>query len=414
MNHFDDNETISLEVIDATLAGEAVEPEYAELAELTLILAGQRPLPEGEFTAALDDRVARRFARPASAPARRSLRRWVFAPGAAVGALAAVIAVVVLSGGIGSGGESSSSSSSAAASGSASPSAPVRASAGSSASKAAHGPATLGSSASRSQAAPAAAQSSSSAGASGQSQPLTADSAPVPTTTGRQIVQSAQLSLTTKPSNVDGIAQQVFDVIAAQNGVVRSSQVTAANNANGYAQFQLSVPSSNLGQTMAALSRLHGANVVSRTDSTRDITQQVGGVGMRLADARALHRALLGKLAAATTTDEIDKLNAQIGAVEARIAGLESSLRSLHRQVNFSNISLTINAAMVPGHPVATGCGFPIGKAAHDARRVLVVAAGVALITLAVLVPLGIVIALALWIVHAVRQRRREQALDLV
>ena len=43
MHPFDDNEMTTLEVIDATLAGEAVEPEYADLAELTLILAGQRP-----------------------------------------------------------------------------------------------------------------------------------------------------------------------------------------------------------------------------------------------------------------------------------------------------------------------------------------------------------------------------------
>ena len=203
-------------------------------------------------------------------------------------------------------------------------------------------------------------------------------------------------------------------MIAAQNGVVKSSQVTAANNANGYAQFELSVPSANLGLTMAALSRLHGASVISRTDSTQDITQQVGGVGMRLADARALHTALVRKLAAATTTAEIDSLNAQIGAVEARIARLESSLRSLHRQVSFSGISLTVNAAMVPGHPVAGGGSFTLGKAAHDAGRVLVIAAGVALITLAVLVPLGMVVAVALWVAFAIRRRRREQALDLV
>ena len=63
MHPFDDNEMTTLEVIDATLAGEAVEPEYAELAELTLILAGQRPVPRPAFTDALDDRVARRFAR---------------------------------------------------------------------------------------------------------------------------------------------------------------------------------------------------------------------------------------------------------------------------------------------------------------------------------------------------------------
>ena len=75
MDQFDDSETIALEVIDATLAGEAVEPEYADLAELTLILAGQRPVPSTAFAAELDERVARRFSRPAPAPARRQRRR---------------------------------------------------------------------------------------------------------------------------------------------------------------------------------------------------------------------------------------------------------------------------------------------------------------------------------------------------
>ena len=41
----------ALAVIDATLAGDAVEPEDADLAELTLILAGQRPVPSRQFSA---------------------------------------------------------------------------------------------------------------------------------------------------------------------------------------------------------------------------------------------------------------------------------------------------------------------------------------------------------------------------
>jgi len=39
---------------------------------------------------------------------------------------------------------------------------------------------------------------------------------------------------------------------------------------------------------------------------------------------------------------------------------------------------------------------------------------GVALITLAVLVPVGMLVALGLWLAYAIRRRRREQALDLV
>ncbi|MGB9183672.1 MAG: hypothetical protein WCB67_06370, partial [Solirubrobacteraceae bacterium] len=60
MRQFDEESQRALAVIDETLAGEAVAPEDAELAELTLILAEQRPEPSAAFTAALDQRVAQR------------------------------------------------------------------------------------------------------------------------------------------------------------------------------------------------------------------------------------------------------------------------------------------------------------------------------------------------------------------
>ena len=206
----------------------------------------------------------------------------------------------------------------------------------------------------------------------------------------------------------------MFDVVGTENGVVNSSNVTAANNSTGYAEFELSVPSANLGQTMAALSRLRGASVLSRTDATQDVTGQLGGAGRRLADARELRTSLLRKLEIATTTAAIDSLDAQIRDANASIARDLATLRAMHRQVDFSSISVTINAALAPGHPVAHSGGFTIGRAAHDAGRVLVVAAGVALITLAVLVPVGMLVALGLWLAYAIRRRRREQALDLV
>jgi hypothetical protein len=59
------------------------------------------------------------------------------------------------------------------------------------------------------------------------------------------------------------------------------------------------------------------------------------------------------------------------------------------------------------------GSGFTLHRAAHDALRVLTVAAGIALIALAVMVPAGLLGALGLWAFAAIRRRRREQALDL-
>jgi hypothetical protein len=429
MQPFDDNETVSLEVIDATLAGEAVEPEYAELAELTLILAGQRPLPSAEFASELDERVARRFAPAPVAGTKHARRWWVFAPGAAIAVAAAAAVAIVISGGgqpaqiNGTPGPVIASSSSAAAS---APARPIRAAANGAAKAP---PSALGAHSSASGSAGAAsgsagAASGSAGAASGSAGAASSSAAPVlspapgipaPSTAGRQVIQSAQLSLSTRPRNVDAVAQQVFDVIAAQNGVVENSQVTATNNASGYAQFQLSVPSANLSQTMGDLSRLHGASVASRTDATQDINGQVGAAGRALADARALRTALLRQLQNATTTNAIDSLKTQIRDAEASISSDLATLNKLHHQVDFSQIALTINAASVPPvHPVASGDSFTLGKAAHDAGRVLVVAAGVALITLAVLVPIAMVVAVVLWIAYAIRRRRREQALDLV
>ena len=85
-------------------------------------------------------------------------------------------------------------------------------------------------------------------------------------------------------------------MIGQVNGIVQNSTVTQGGLA-GYANFQLSVPSGALGQTLTQLSSLTYAQVVSRTDTSQDITGQYGAAAARLADARALRTSLLKQLA---------------------------------------------------------------------------------------------------------------------
>ena len=280
-----------LEAIDATLAGEPVAPRHAEVAELALLLVATRPEPQAEFAALLDAQVSSRFAPVTTTPPagfRARFSSW-FGPvaGLAAGAVAVVLAVVVL----GSGGGGSSSSSSA---GSAAPPVPSRT-------------AKSPSRALTPEAAPTAAQSSA----------TTTASAPAPAPNGRKVTQSAQLALSAPPSHIDSVAQEVFDVVGRENGVVNSSNVTASST--GYAQFQLSVPSSALAATMTSLSQLRYASVSSRTDSTQDVNGQYLSDQRQLADDRALRTSLLKQLANATTQAQIDSLNAQIHDAEASI-----------------------------------------------------------------------------------------------
>ena len=52
----------TLDAIDATLAGEPVDGRYAEVAEIALLLASDKPQIPPAFAHSLDQKVERRFA----------------------------------------------------------------------------------------------------------------------------------------------------------------------------------------------------------------------------------------------------------------------------------------------------------------------------------------------------------------
>lgn len=412
----------TLEAIDATLAGDPVDPRHAELAELALLLAADKPVIEEGFARLLDEQVRDRAKPKAVAltgrrqPVKPSRRRranwWVWAPASAVAAslLAAVVIVA---------GEGRNGSSGAGAFGTtvtpSTPRALSLAPAGTpkrALAKAKPEPPVTATQATvnGSSSGGSASASSTSAGSNGQLAPIPEPLQPP--THGRKLIQGAQLSLMTSPQRVDQVSQEVYNVVGQQNGIVKSSSVTANGGRGGYAQFQLSIPSSNLARTMSSLSTLPYAHVVSRTDNTQDVTNTYRVDQQRLNDARALHTSLLKQLANATTQAEIDSIQARIHDDEGAIAADQSALNSLQRSIGYSQINLQINSGSIPV-PVKHGGGFTLSKAAHDAGRVLTVAAGVSLIVLAALVPVGLLLALLWWIRRTVRRRSRLQALDL-
>jgi hypothetical protein len=443
-----------LDAIDATLAGEPVAPRFAELAELALLLSVARPeAPRPEFAAELDRRVESRFGRAAAAPAASSAgarpaggrsrwwHSWSLAPVLGSAAAAVVVAVVLVNLG---GGTGSSTGTFSALSGSSAPSprksAPVVAarglastsgqggSGGGSQNAASPAKVILGSvktvhSAAGVKAAappapappallPAGTIVNQSAQSSVQAAPETFSPAPLPN--GRKIVQSSILQLGAPANRIDAVAQEVFDVVGAVNGIVDSSNVSSTGGPGASAQFQLRIPSAQLPLALTDLSRLHYAHVLSRTDNTRDINSSFVSTQRHIADTQAALARLRTQLAAATLSTQIASLKAQIAADKATLAAAQTSLGSLNRQVDYSRVVVSIQATpSTGGGKSGGGGGFGLHKAGHDALRVLEVTAGVALIALAVLVPVGLMAALAWWLAGTVQRRRRERALDL-
>jgi hypothetical protein len=383
-----------------------------EYSDVALMMAAVREWPSEEFARDLDARVARRFV--PLAPAGESLkasrgRRWLSLPAlGGVGGLVVtgvVAAVVISQSGGGTYGLLNASSPPRAENG------PSRATAGAGLSGVVHG---TGSAA------------SSSAGVPKTLSPLSPTAnyttaatgsvaVPAPNAgTGAKQIESAQISLSVTNDRIEQVSSEVYNVVSNEHGYVGSSRITAAtkNSGGGYASFTLSIPTGNLQDAMTQLSRLHYAAVSSRTDASQNVGGQYSRDQNRLHDAQALRTSLLKQLQTADSETAIDSIEAQIKTAERQITNAQTTVHSLQHRISYSNVSVQINSGGLPLLPVAKSSGFTISRGGHDAVRVLIVAAGVALIVLAVLIPVGLVGALLSWIGLTMRQRRRERALD--
>lgn len=412
-----------LAAIDAALAGGAVAEQEADLARLSALLVAERPQPSPGFRAALDARAAERFAgasnrarahRAAASPSpptssrqpppsrrRPRVRRPLIPAFAASLAIALVALVVVLGQGGGGGGDlgnpeatvgAADGATSGAAAGQAPPAASQAPPAGA--------PAPEASGAAGKAASPeAGAHAGDSAGAVANAAP---DPAP------RKVERSSAIDLGAPADRIDDVAQDVLGVVARQQGIVDESNVSTGEG-GGEARFALRIPAARLQATLAQLSRLPDARVLSRSDDTLDVNQAYVSVRRRLAGAEAERSALLRSLRAATSEAETDRLRARLTTVDGTIARLERGQRALDRRVDYSRVALTVRTDHDAGD---TGGGFTPGSALDDAGRLLAVTAGVVVIGAAALVPLALLAACAWPLVRASRRRRREQALD--
>jgi hypothetical protein len=375
----------TLATVDAVLADEPVGPAQEPVAALSRTLRELRPAPSPEFARSLDARAAAGFARPRRSrrrisPARAAgaLRSRMLASGLAAGALAAAaiaLAVVLSSGSAGrhavvkdSGGAASSAGNGAAQAGS-----------------------TFGTS-TKAGASPKAAEA--------------ARSANSPAEPARQVERGSSLEVGVSADSMQSAAQRVFTLVSAFKGYVQQSNVNSGG-ANGNANFDIRVPSTDLAATIAALGHL--GHVRSETDNTNDVTSRYDSLQGALAAARAQRAGLLKVLARGSEPEA--GVFSRLHEVQARISSLEGQLRSVRQRVDYSSLALTLSAEAGAGAGAGSDELTP-GGAAADAGHILDAALAVLVLAAAVALPVGAVV-LCLWLAFgALRRRAREQALD--
>jgi hypothetical protein len=364
-----------LQALEAALAGDpAAEPE---LAALVRDVRAQAPAMDLSFRARLDERVEHEFAK---APRRRrfALRPMIPALGVAGCVVAGIVAIALTAGG-GSNGSSSSSGGGGSAIGAA--------------------PAQTESS--------DAAKSSSASGSGGGSVLSSPPAAAAAPARQRRVERSTRLELTT--TDVQKATDGIVRATQAAGGFVQSSQV-GTGDGRSTASFVLRVPTSKLDDALARLSKL--GHVKSLQQSADDITGAYDGASGRLTEARAARRGLLRALANATTAEQVSSLRARIADNRRELQRYQRDFNAVRNRANLATVGVEVTGAARKQAAAPSHGSWTPGDAAHDAVRVLEVSAGVALIALAVLVPLTLVGAAGGFAAVTLRRRRREAALS--
>ena len=236
-----------------------------------------------------------------------------------------------------------------------------------------------------------------------QGVPLSDPSSPARGRENRKVERDAQLTLAAPADEVQGVTNEAIGVIEAHDGIVESSQ-TSGTDDSARATLQLLVPTRELDATLDELSDL--ADVRSLSEGTVDITRPFVDAKKRMDGLRAERKSLLAQIRGADTEAELDTLKARLVSVERTLAVAEAEFRNVQRRAALSSVTLQITSEG------ASEGDWSLGDALDDAGRVLTVAAGIALITAAVLLPVALIAAIAYFVLSSARNRSRERALD--
>jgi hypothetical protein len=332
--------------------------------DLEQLVRAERPAPDPGWAGRLDRRVAEGFPKPPRRYRGRQLRGALLTAGAVASVLVVIVGVASRSGGGGSTGSS--------------------------------GPAVAP--AARAKAPESAGSAAASAGSLA---PQTAPIAP------RAVIRSVALTLSTRPADVERVSDRVIRVADTLGGYVQDSSVSAGQSA----EITLRIPSGRLQQALTQLSGL--AHVRSRTQVAQDVTDQRAALEARVRDARAYRDSLRNRLAHATSEREASSLRDRLQRAERTLRARERDVAQLSRETSYATVDVSVRGDRSSGAAAPAGGRWTPGDALHDAGRVLEIAAGVALIALAVALPIGLIAAVAAVVARVVGRRRRERALEL-
>jgi len=223
----------------------------------------------------------------------------------------------------------------------------------------------------------------------------------------RKVAQEAEITLGTKPENVQDVSNDIIKVVDDHNGIVLDSSVEDGPAGQAGAIFSLMIPSNELEDAVGDLSGI--ADLKSRSQQTEDITAPTLTTQDELQTANAKVQSLVKELSEAVTDADRTAIEADLRNARLQAATLTTRLNKLERKANLTPVTVTVVTDESAGSGDNSTWG--IDDAVNDAGHMLGIAAGVALIALAIAIPIGIIVLISLALNRAWVRRSRRRAL---
>jgi hypothetical protein len=180
-----------------------------------------------------------------------------------------------------------------------------------------------------------------------------------------------------------------------------------SDQAGARASFELEIPFKNLDAALSDLSGL--ADVISRTEAGQDITAHA--VRARKDLAHTLDQIRKARIAfiQADTREQRLVIRAQVESLKARAQAQLSEFKDVKRQGRFATVDVDVTSSQSGSDDDGN---WGLDDAVDDAGDVLETIGGIALVSLAILLPLSLVGALIALAISRGRRRSRDRALD--
>jgi len=210
---------------------------------------------------------------------------------------------------------------------------------------------------------------------------------------GPKVIETAQLSLTTKKGRFDDAYQRANEVAGRYRGYVETSASEGVRTKSG--SLTLRVPSQYF---QAALHDLRGLGTVTAQSVTgQDVTSQYVDLQARLRNWQAQAAVLLTLMGKATTIGDTLRIQNELSTVQLRIEELKGQLRVLDNQTSYSTIEVSMRESGVALVAASTTHRSGLARAWHDAVHGFVGVISAVVVGLGYLIPIALLLGL-IWL----------------